>query len=662
LATAEEVVLKILGDARGLTSELDKSKSSLTKFGDAVKKGVGVAAKAAAVGLTALATGAAVALKAYREQEKQEQKVRQVIEATGKAAGVTAEQVFKMASSLQEVTTFGDEAILEAQSIILTFREISGDVLPRTTEAVLNMAAVMGTDAKSAAIQLGKAMNDPAGQLSALSRVGIKFSKDQELLIKGFVELGEVSKAQSIILEELDKEFGGVARQLAQGTGVFEQLKNASGDLVEEIGKNLAPEAIALSQYFLDIVKSIQENQAEFLKYKAITLGSVAAVSSVIGSLIEIFGNLVLTFVNTKNAIVALFTDPFSGAAQEFIKENGRLLNDTVNAVSNIGENAGEAYTKEYLEAIQRNENFLKDQQKAIRLQSLREENQALLEEQERFLAELREKEKEDKEKKKTELELLQEELLELKTEYAKAEATVLEELELEHLIRLQKIRNDNRKKDLAEENGYLTQSGDLNAEQQAELINTWGTFGKKIVDVDNTLGKSRVDLQQEGLSTIQDAFNAFGVKNVEANKAFQITQILISAASDGFKAFASQAGQGLVGLILGIANLALIGAQAGIAISKVSSARYSPRGLAAGSSGGSILSGEKFFSSFSGREIVVPESFSQGIRRGDLTLSGPEDQAEQFGLEIRVSDDIAHIVQIAQNEQNELNIRRSTF
>ena len=75
-------------------------------------------ASVAFAGLTATVSGL---IASYREQEQAEAKLETVLQSTGYAAGVTSEELKNMASELQKVTTFGDEAIIEAQALLLTF-------------------------------------------------------------------------------------------------------------------------------------------------------------------------------------------------------------------------------------------------------------------------------------------------------------------------------------------------------------------------------------------------------------------------------------------------------------------------------------------------------------------------------------------------------------
>ena len=210
--------------------------------------------------------------RAFQIQEAAEKTLEQTIKATGSAAGLTAIELTNLASSLQEVTTYGDEAIIGAESLLLTFKDIGEDVFPRALESILDVSQAMGTGLKESSVQLGKALNDPVGGISALTRVGIQFTDAQKDLIKSFVESGETAKAQSVILDELESQFGGVARAAAQTSeGGVKQLNNSYGDLQETIGGVISG---ALTPYRANLKKEIDSVnatiQAHLLRKKAL--------------------------------------------------------------------------------------------------------------------------------------------------------------------------------------------------------------------------------------------------------------------------------------------------------------------------------------------------------------------------------------------------------
>jgi len=222
----------------------DKASRNLGK----VDKGLGRLAKSAAktaaafFGARMLLDGFRSVLNATREQILAEKQLNAVLKSTGSAAGLTAKELTTMASALQKQTRFGDEAIIKAQSLMLTFTKVGEEVFPDAIEAVLNMSEAMGQDLQQGVIQVGKALNDPILGVTALRRVGVQLSDQQVDLVRKFTETGEVAEAQKIILGELETQFGGVAKAAGETMpGALDQMGNAVGDLGETLGESLAP-------------------------------------------------------------------------------------------------------------------------------------------------------------------------------------------------------------------------------------------------------------------------------------------------------------------------------------------------------------------------------------------------------------------------------------
>ena len=170
------------------------------------------------------------------KQENAVKQLEQRIKSTGGVSDKTSIELQEMASALQAVTTFGDEATIEMQSLLLTFTQVRGPVFDQAVEAILDVSTAMGQDLKSSALQVGKALNDPVGQLGALSRTGIQFSAEQKETSKTLAKMGDVAGAQGIILKELKTQFGGAAR-VAKDTlgGSIDTLSNSFGDLQENL-------------------------------------------------------------------------------------------------------------------------------------------------------------------------------------------------------------------------------------------------------------------------------------------------------------------------------------------------------------------------------------------------------------------------------------------
>lgn len=268
-------------------------------------KGMGTALS---VGVTApLLAIATKGVQAWDKQAKAVAKVENAILSTGGAAGRTLEQLQQKASELQSKTLFGDEEILDgATAQLLTFTNIAGEQFERTQAVALDLATMLGGDLKSASIQLGKALNDPVANLSALSRSGIQFSADQKDVIKSLAEGGRLAEAQNVILQELERQYGGTAAAAAAaGTGPLTQLNNSIGDLTEEVGAlafdALRPLIGGLTEvigWFTSLPESTKK-----------TIIAIAAVAASVGPLLLSLGGI-LKLVPLISAGFTLLTGP----------------------------------------------------------------------------------------------------------------------------------------------------------------------------------------------------------------------------------------------------------------------------------------------------------------------------------------------------------------
>jgi hypothetical protein len=78
------------------------------------------------------------------------------------------------------VSTYSDEAVKGADAMLLTFSKVKGDTFTRATSDILDLAQAMGGDLQGAAIQVGKALQDPEQGMLALRRSGVSFSAAQQ--------------------------------------------------------------------------------------------------------------------------------------------------------------------------------------------------------------------------------------------------------------------------------------------------------------------------------------------------------------------------------------------------------------------------------------------------------------------------------------------------
>ncbi|NCW69970.1 MAG: hypothetical protein EBV86_15685 [Marivivens sp.] len=164
----------------------------------------------------------------------------------------------------------------------------------------MNLATRLDGDLKSASIMLGKALNDPVANLSAMSRAGIQFSEDQKEVIKALAESGDMAQAQSIILEELEKQYGGSAEAAAKaGTGGLKQLANAFGDLQEEFGKVIMDFMPPVIDGLKNMLKAFQNLSPQAKRFLVIGSGIAAAL----GPLLVILPSIIQGFMMLMSPI-----------------------------------------------------------------------------------------------------------------------------------------------------------------------------------------------------------------------------------------------------------------------------------------------------------------------------------------------------------------------
>ena len=289
-------------------SGLRKASKSMKKFGSGMKS----AGRSLSTNLTLpLVAFGAASIAAFDKQAKAIAQVEAGLRSTGATVGFTSKQLQQMAAGLQKKTLFGDEVILkDATAQLLTFTNITGTQFERTQMAALDLATRLDGDLKGASIQLGKALNDPVANLSALSRSGIQFSEEQKETIKTLAETNRLADAQTLILDELEKQYGGSAEAAAQaGAGGIIQLKNELGDLMEEIGEMLMPILIDLGEIFKDILgafKSLSPESQKTTVVIGILVGALGPLLTVLGSIIGVVMTLGIKFVAIAAAIAAL--------------------------------------------------------------------------------------------------------------------------------------------------------------------------------------------------------------------------------------------------------------------------------------------------------------------------------------------------------------------
>jgi phage-related minor tail protein len=248
MASTKYLSIVFTGEDRGATKAFrqvddaaENTGSKLAQLGSRISPAV-AAASAAVVAGVGFAMKAA--FDAATESAVIARETERVIQTTGASAWTTADQISDLATSVSNLTGKDDELIQSSANLLLTFAKVrnevgeGNDIFDQAVGLSLDLSVALGTDASSASIQLGKALNDPVKGITALSRAGVSFTAEQKEQIKTLVATGDTLSAQKVILGELKNQFGGAAE--AAKTPI-EALQTKLGNLQESIGTTLMP-------------------------------------------------------------------------------------------------------------------------------------------------------------------------------------------------------------------------------------------------------------------------------------------------------------------------------------------------------------------------------------------------------------------------------------
>ena len=189
-------------------------------------------------------------------------------------AGVSSEastNLKELASGLQQVTTFGDEAIISAQSLLATF-QLSEATIAQLTPRLLDMSAAMGTDLRSSAILLGKAF---IGETSRLKQIGLVIDETGLAMARA---KGPIEEA-AFLLKTFDNNFRGAAKALRETPlGELDGLNMALGDLTEQLGRTAIPLDTFLAKLKLAAIQGITTWAFFFTEWSNLSKGGLGDV------------------------------------------------------------------------------------------------------------------------------------------------------------------------------------------------------------------------------------------------------------------------------------------------------------------------------------------------------------------------------------------------
>jgi len=189
----------------------------------------------------------------YAVQEQAEAGMRQRLISMDRYSAKLYDNLLDVAGGLQNMSTYGDEAIIRGEKFLLTYKDITVDLLPRTAAAMVDIAALMGGDMVGAAQKLGKAS---LGMTSELLETGIVVD-DVVYRSKGFIG----------VLEQIEAQVKGQAAAIrATDSGGLTAFGNAVGDVEEKFGKATTSIKANIARSLLPAVQEVESRLKEWMK------------------------------------------------------------------------------------------------------------------------------------------------------------------------------------------------------------------------------------------------------------------------------------------------------------------------------------------------------------------------------------------------------------
>ncbi|MBQ6780281.1 MAG: phage tail length tape measure family protein [Treponema sp.] len=271
LVTAE--VDKAIKNLNQLDRKTEKTSSDFEKLGKAIGSALLVKA--------AVDFGKA-SVRAAEDAKQKFSLLKTTIDTTGASAWTSIDAMSQMSKELSDSTNYSVSEIQSMQTVLLGFKNITGDTFKEASGAIMDMATVMGMDLKSAVQTVGKALDDPINGIDSLKRQGFAFTDAQKSMLKAMVKTGDMAGAQKIILEELATTYGGAAKA-AQTS--FAKLEHSMDELKESVGNILTPMLADIAEETVELLEKFNSLDAGTQRVIITATSLAAATPAVITAL-----------------------------------------------------------------------------------------------------------------------------------------------------------------------------------------------------------------------------------------------------------------------------------------------------------------------------------------------------------------------------------------
>jgi hypothetical protein len=217
------------GKRSGKKFEKGFSKST-EGIGSAIKNSIGKVS-AVAIGV-ALVKGFKDSIRLATIQEDAVTRLNNSLRLTGELSRAQSDELQEYASSLQRVSRFGDEVILNNLALAKSYGA-TNEQAKQILDASVDLASVMGIDLQSAVRNISKTIGGYSGELGE-SIPQLKALTKEQLQAGAGIDL-------------IAEKFKGQGRNLDTYGFATDQLSNSFGDLLESIGQFITKNPLIIS-------------------------------------------------------------------------------------------------------------------------------------------------------------------------------------------------------------------------------------------------------------------------------------------------------------------------------------------------------------------------------------------------------------------------------
>lgn len=241
------------------------------------------------------------------EQERVEVLLAEALRQKGIFTEDLLQKNLRLASSLQRLTTYGDEQIAQAQRTLIQYG-VEQTQIESVTKAVLDFASAKKIDLASAADLVGRTIGTTS---NSLGRYGVQIK-----------DVTDKTARASAVISGIGNLFGGSAQaEVNTFSGAIAQLKNVYSDMIEQLGlflvKNdfIIPLIKKVTDGFVGLQGVIESNKKSFedtVKFGILFLiNSLEVLVSTLAYAIKIFKAFYIAIDFLYTAIV-LLVDAFA--------------------------------------------------------------------------------------------------------------------------------------------------------------------------------------------------------------------------------------------------------------------------------------------------------------------------------------------------------------